>query len=319
MPYTRITNTKYGEAAIRYVLSGKGHDGLAERNAYITSVGLLPGDDYIHQMKMYWKQMSSRNKTQIRRCISSFSTDELDPYNDEDILIGAKIEMETCQKAFPNHPVLICLQRDGKGHKLHAHNLVCGVNAVTLKGFSSEMRHKDHFRKIHDSITEQYIGKRNEGQGEKDKITQEERGMSNNLSGASSDYIWKDDLRNRIIEAMNMAKNREDFLEKLPLVGVEGEYRTSENGHASKIHGDYILYELTDTTGFDGKIPGNLRCKSYKLGSGYGFAALDEKIKDNMNISPAITAEDINSFILNKLNFVYDPDFEKCDYETGTP
>ena len=34
---------------------------------------------YADQMDMYWRRASSRNKTQVRRIITSYSKDELDP------------------------------------------------------------------------------------------------------------------------------------------------------------------------------------------------------------------------------------------------
>ena len=63
------------------------------------------------------------------------------------------------------------------------------------------------------------------------------------------EYLWRDDLKNRVREAMEEATDREDFLKRLTAHGVEGEYRTS------KKQGDYIIYELTDLSGFEGELP----------------------------------------------------------------
>ena len=88
-------------------------------------------------------------------------------------------------------------------------------------------------------------------------------------------YIWKQDLKQRVAAAMSESTSREDFLKRCTAHGVEAEYRD-----ATKKQPEYILYELTDTTNFpDGEeIPKNLKSKSYKLGADYDLERLDEVI-----------------------------------------
>lgn len=99
-----------------------------------------------------------------------------------------------------------------------------------------------------------------------DKTTQTERAKR-----ALGEYVWKDDLKSRITEAMNESESEEDWIKNLPAHGVNIEV------HDSKKRGKYYTYELMDTDGFgDKKIPQNLKSRSYKLGTLYDAEHVQE-------------------------------------------
>lgn len=77
-------------------------------------------------------------------------------------------------------------------------------------------------------------------------------------------YVWKVDLKQRIRDAAEVSTCEEDFFRELTARGVECEKRS-----ATKKQPEYYLYELVDVSGFEGKIPKNLKAKSYKLGENY--------------------------------------------------
>lgn len=282
MPYTRITPSRNGREALGYALNGKGHDGSEKRNLLVGAVGLLPEQSmpYADQMELLWGKASSKNKTQVRRLIASFSQKELDPKDPKAAEIALQIMTDTLQEAYPGFPAVIAVQNDGKGGCLHVHAVTCNVNAETYKGFSDEQTKSWYLEKHFDAVAERYI-ELDKGDKAKEKVTQNERrqhaqneeiekhNAENPEDKKPLNYIWKDDLKKRVQAAMGEAKNRDDFLKRLTARGVEGTYRTS------KKQGDFILYELTDTSGFDGKIPQNLKAKSYKLGSDFGCEALE--------------------------------------------
>lgn len=303
MPYTRITPSRNGREAIDYALGGvdaKGHNGNKERNLLVGSVNMLPPEvmGYADQMDIYWRKASFRNLTQVRRIITSYSKDEIDPNDPNAAEIVLAIHQEHARTAYPGRQVLICVQADGKGGYIHVHEIVNNVSMVDQKGCTTEQTKFHYVAKTVDNIAKKYIklsmdyeGKYNEkthtAKIPADNVTQNERRMRDANQIAAQDgkepphYIWKDDLKNRILAAMSEATSREDYLKRLTAHGVEGEYRTS------KKHGDYIIYELTDTIGFDGgKIPGNLKSKSYKLGSDYGLDTLDKMIQAQAKETP---------------------------------
>lgn len=298
MPYTKITRTAYGREALAYALHGKGHDGSEQRNLYVGSVNMLPPDvaSYAGQMERYWIRADGKNKTQINRIIASFSTDELDPDDPESPLRAAQICDEFIQTYYPGRQAVICVQNDGEGHKLHAHMLVSNVSMCRVqlpgekraqkayagcKGYQLKF---DYVRDNFDAVAEKYITL---DQGEKagDKVTQNERRMRQQnkdlAPGEQAKYIWKDDLKERVKKAMSEASDKEDFLRKLTENGVEGTYHESKKGKK------YYTYELTDISAFgDGKIPQNLKARSYKLGTDYDYDAVQPMFPDKPSPMP---------------------------------
>lgn len=289
MPYTKITRARRGREALGYALVGMGHNGAEKRNLYVTSVGMLPPDvmSYRRQMQYYWDKADARNKTQVNRIIASFSPNELDPKNQLHAQIAARIAQEFVRDAYPDRQAVICVQNDGKGGKLHMHILVNNVSITDHKGCTGAQLISDYVKDHFNAAAKRYItldekSKLSEKEKNKtqDRITQNERRLrdqNERLPEAGRKYIWKDDLKARVRKAMDAAADREGFLKQLMANGVKGTYRK-----ATKKQDPYILYELTDTSGFEeGATPGNkLRAKSYKLGTDYGLEELDRQIAE---------------------------------------
>lgn len=298
MAYTKITRTAYGREALAYALNGRGHDGSEQRNLYVGGVNMMPPDvaSYAEQMERYWIRADGKNKTQINRIIASFSPDELDPDDPESPLRAAQICDEFVQEYYPGRQAVVCVQNDGEGHKLHAHILVSNVSMCEVKlpdekraqkpyaGCKAYQLKFDYVKANFNDVAERYITL---DQGEKaaDKVTQNERRMrqhNKNLApGEQAKYIWKDDLKGRVKKAMSEASDKDDFLRKLTENGVEGTYH--ETGKGRK----YYTYELTDISGFgDGKVPRNLRSRSYKLGADYDYETIQSRFPDKPSPAP---------------------------------
>lgn len=281
MPYSRITSSRNGRAALAYArgFDNKGHNNNVIRNIAVGSVGLLPDDvqSYEEQMQSFWNKASDLNKNQVRRIILSFSKKELDPDNPASALTAMHIAKETLQRAYPGFSAAIFVQNDGVGHNLHVHCVVCNVNAFTHKGFSDEQTKYYYLEKKFDDVAAQYITL---DYGEKfpEKVTQNERRLRDyNHANSDQKYIWKDDLKSRILASMLMSYSEEEFKNNLNNLGVD--YTRKH----SKKQGDYFLYELKDTSKFeDGKIPANLKSKSYKLGDEFGIRALEDNLSLNV-------------------------------------
>lgn len=306
MPYTRISATANGREAIDYALGGKdekGHNNAERRNLYITSVGLFPNQppSYADQMDVYWKQASSRNKNQIRRIVTSFSEKELDPNDPNSPLIAAEIAREFAKKYYPDRQVLICVQADGVGGKIHTHSLVSNVSMTDLKGCSDDETKFSYVAKGVDEIARNYIelemdyGDKwdettNKCKLPNEKISQYVRKLRQDNEAAIArgeelpHYIWEDDLRKRIKDAMSKATSKDDFKNILKDNGVEIE----REGDAKR-YGKYFAYVLTDTSGFasEDAIPKKaMRARSYKLGYNYMPDKLDEMLAEKQVNSP---------------------------------
>lgn len=273
--YTRITPSKNGREAIEYARGDdKGHNGNETRNLLVGSVNMVSDDvmSYEDQMQIFWNKASARHSIQVRRIVGSFSEKELDPNDPNSPHKALQMASEFVTEYYPDRQAAIFIQNDGVGGKLHFHAIVNDCDMISAKGCSIEQQKSWYVEKNFDKIAEQYLVLDTGKQDAADKTTQYERNMRQENAEGKNHYIWKDDLKERVTAAMSEASDRDDFLAKLTEHGVEGEYRTS------KKVGDYIIYELVDTTGFDDKIPSNLKSKSYKLGSDYGLEALDAQI-----------------------------------------
>ena len=310
MPYTRITPTKNAREALFYALYGKAHNKTSKtRNLFVGSVGLLPSDvmSYEEQFEHLLERRSSRNKTAVRRMITSYSKDELDPNDPKSVEIAYQIELAMHEKYFPGFPAVICIQADGEGGCLHVHDLTANISVIDHKGFTPEMAHYTYLEHALDETAKEFIITP-ETEPIKDKVSQYERKLREKKEAGDDVYIWKDDLKERIKKAMSEARDHEDFLKKLTENGVEGTYRTS------KKQGDFVLYELTDTTNFTGEIPANLKAKSYKLGSDYDVAALAEHLKENAKQNDQ--QAEFDEFMKNEPEPKPEPEFKKREKKT---
>lgn len=294
MSYSRISHSRAGKQCLQYVLEGNPHNPkAAARNIMVTSLGVLPPtkqdsyDEYYDQFDNIFKKASSRNKNQIRRVIVSFSENELKHDDPNDQLKAVEIGIRLSDEYYNGYPVLICLSDDGVGQKLHLHLCYANMNALdNYKGFNDDQTKHWYLKQAVDQICSEYF-ELDDGRKAKDKVTQSERRKREENEQIKKDnknlpadqqkplkYIWKDDLKSRIKDAMREATDRDDYLSKLTLHGVEGEYKST------KKNGEFILYELTDVTNFpeNEKIPANLKSKSYKLGADFGIEALDRQL-----------------------------------------
>lgn len=286
MAYSRISHTRFGRAALNYVLNGKGHNNHAHRNEMIASVGFVPEQSasYLQQCERLWGKASSRNKTQMRRIVISFSENELPSSDPKSAATAVEIGMKIAEKAYPGFPFIIAAQSDGKGHKMHIHMLSPNVDLVDYKGFNDDETKHWYLKRHVDEICKEYF-ELDSGKNSKEKLSQTERNKrQENESNNGECYIWKDDLRERISRSMLGVNSRDEFFERLTENGVDAELKYS------KKQGEYILYELVDIENFpaDIKVPANLKSKSYKLGSKYDLAEVDAAIESNISASNSV-------------------------------
>lgn len=270
MAYTRITRTRNGAAAIAYALNGKGHNGAVKRNEMVTPIRMKNGIDYCKQMNRYWRRARVNHKVQIVRIIQSFSKEEFDPNNPEDILKANEVGQCLVEEHYPGRQALICTQTDGKGRCIHNHILINDVSIIDGKGCCKYQYHQPDVMPWTDEITSRYTNL-DEGNKNGENLTQAERAKRE--KGA---YSYKDDIRERVSKAMKSCSSEETFLRKLADLGVNTVKKYS------KKCGEHYVYELVDTSEIpsDAKLPNHqLKARSYKLGNAYGPQALREHLE----------------------------------------
>ena len=157
-------------------------------------------------------------------------------------------------------------QTDGKSHLVHNHIIISDTDMTSSKGCDKQQYYQPTLAQWTNEIAGQYFELDFGNAKTMDKTTQTERAKR-----AIGEYVWKDDLKSRITEAMNESESEEDWIKNLPAHGVNIEV------HDSRKRGKYYTYELMDTDGFgDKKIPQNLKSRSYKLGTLYDTEHVQE-------------------------------------------
>ena len=267
MAYTRVTRTANGHGALMYAYGkGKGHNGSDVRNDLIANVNILPGVPAEIQMQKYWNRARANHKTQVIRVVQSFSVRELNPDEPADILTANIIGQEFVQKYYPDRQAVVFTQTDGKSGLIHNHVIISDTDMTSSRGCDKQQYYQPTLAKWTDEIAGQYFELDFGDTTVPDKTTQTERAKR-----ALGEYVWKDDLKSRITEALNESESEEDWIKNLPAYGVNIEV------HDSKKRGKYYTYELMDTDGFgDKKIPQNLKSRSYKLGTLYDAEHVQE-------------------------------------------
>lgn len=267
MAYTRVTRTANGAGALAYAYGkGKGHNDHQHRNDMIANVNILPGVPTEVQMQKYWNRARANHKTQVIRVVQSFSINELNPDEPSDVLTASMIGQEFAHTYYPDRQAVVFTQTDGKSHLIHNHIIISDTDMTSSKGCDKQQYYQPTLAQWTNEIAGQYFELDFGNAKTMDKTTQTERAKR-----ALGEYVWKDDLKSRITEALNESESEEDWIKNLPAHGVNIEV------HDSKKRGKYYTYELMDTDGFgDKKIPQNLKSRSYKLGTLYDVEHVQE-------------------------------------------
>ena len=198
--------------------------------------------------------------------MQSFSINELNPDEPADILTANMIGQEFAQRYYPDRQAVVFTQTDGKSHLVHNHIIISDTDMTSSRGCDKQQYYQPTLAQWTNEIAGQYFELDSGNAKTMDKTTQTERAKR-----ALGEYVWKDDLKSRITEAMNESESEEDWIRNLPAHGVNIEV------HDSRKRGKYYTYELMDTDGFgDKKIPQNLKSRSYKLGTLYDAEHVQE-------------------------------------------
>lgn len=308
MAYSRVTRTRNGKAALEYAYghNEKGHNEKAMRNQIVSGVNLIDGVSYLEQMQHYWNRARIGHKTQIIRVVQSFSLNEFDPAKESHIEKAHDIAREFAIENFPNRQAVIFTQIDGKSGLVHNHVLISDVSMEDNKGCDKMQYYYKSIEKWTNEITSKYTTLDNGREKTKDKFTQTERAKRE-----KGQYVWKDDLKNRVHDAMIEAESQDDFEAKLPQHGVNFEKKSS------KKYGEGYTYELMDLSNVpEGvKVPNRaLKARSRTLGDSYGIEALnyvlDAKRKEKLFSNKEAIRKALDEFNLENAG-MSKPDEEK--------
>lgn len=272
MAYSKIFLRKSGKALLKYAIGkdAKGHNGNERRNEVIGYVNLVPGVDVTTQMQQYWDKMKSGHKNQMIHVIQSFSKNEFNPDDPNDLQMANQLGVEFAQLHYPGRQVAVFTQIDGKEGYVHNHIAVNNVSMEDYRACDKEQYYHPMVKKWTDEITEKYTV-RDVGRKTQEKMTITE--LDRVERGA---YSWKMDLRDRIKKSLKECESADDFFEKLQSNGVGVEHKQSKRKTAK--HTDFYVYELKDLSNVpeDEKVPRHTKVRSYNMGHLYDVDGVQE-------------------------------------------
>ena len=267
MAYTRITSTKNGGAAVRYVMTDQKH-----RNEKTPRVLIANGwnVDYENAMEQMSETRASHGKdgtgyVEAWRIVQSFSDTELDPTDPDNAVKANKMGMALAEAMYPNHEVLVVTQNDGDGGKLHNHLIVNAVSFVdgrSVRGADTmwaKVRHES------DKVVERFDLAQAKSNGVRVSRTEERK-------KAAGEATWVGEIRERIDAALSDTgvESREEFIEAMDDIGVNVAFRSKKD--KNKVSFSF--------TGDDNK---KHVIRGAKLGGAYTGFALDEVFGANEN------------------------------------
>lgn len=270
MSITKITATHNGKKALEYILKDRGHNGNERRNEFLTGYNMVSPDavSYYDQMEKYWSRKSEKTKIEVRRVTQSFSRNELNPDDDNDVFKAHEIGIETGRRLFPDRQFIVATQTDGKSGLVHNHIFVNNINMVTNRGMDKTEYDYRKVRIVSDEIVKNAGINFDHGQ-KSEKYSQTERAKRE-----KDEYVWKDDLRDRIREALSYAKNVDELSDAFDALGVD-----------CHVRGKTVTYTLMDTSnyvseyGTEPKKP--LKSRAKKLGEEFTWEEIEKTFLKN--------------------------------------
>ena len=272
MAVTSINSTRNGTGAIDYVLSPKTEGRERVRSMSGNNV-IADGNWTRDQMRMtreaYGKnginKKTGKEFVQAYRLKQSFSDEELDPDSDEDAEKCNEMGLELAKEVYPDHEVLVVTHSDGLGGKLHNHLIINAVSFETGKSLRGKETNWNYVSEKSDEILKANGLSVIENKKGRDKRTQAEIELAER-----GEYVWKDDLKERIRETLDDDKivDKDSFIEHMK----------EEHEVNVRFRGRGMSYAFEDE---DEK---KRRIRSSRLGTNFQKENVEEILEENKNI-----------------------------------
>lgn len=281
MAITKIAPTKNLYGLIYYISKAEPHT-KGEERVLDFSTNLCTLENSYQAFKDTEKYLGREKKIKAYTIIKSWSTDELDPQNEENQRLALE-SMERLLKELygDTRQYVIVLQKDGTGGKLHAHAVVNNTDSFTGKAVRGNSKKWEYIARKSDEI-DKSLGIKNlnleNDLKPKDKKTLKEIKMieKNEVlksQGLDEIYLWKQDLKNIIKDNMKKSTNMKDFKKGLERDGVILTLRGSKAKDSRK--GYKASYSFTDKEGKQRK------ARESTLGTNYSYKTIDETIEEH--------------------------------------
>lgn len=187
-----------------------------------------------YQTAMSMLSDNKRRTIEALTIVQSFSPNELDYQNSDDVLRAHQAGVALCAILHEKYHVMfnVCTHTDSKGHNVHNHIVIPNVDLETGKALQGEIKLFDNLTRINDTLM---------------------RDLNLEICNQPADgYDFKADLKNRLNEALNASQTYDDFVVEATKRGIAIK-DSKANGQPLK----HITFEFADTHGVKHKIRDN--------------------------------------------------------------
>lgn len=277
MAITRVSAARRnGTAAVKYAMNDMAKNKKSGQKRALVATGLNVDPAYAAEQMHATRDAHGKADgfVQAYRIVQSFSDKELNPKNRNAAHRANELGMALAEELFEGHEVIVVTQNDGIGGKLHNHIIVNAVSFVDGKSLRGMSTHHETVSKASDAILERYGMKVTERGVDVGKA---KRSVAELRMAADGEYVWKDDLRERIGTALadGSVTSQDAFKEKLADDGVSLKYR-----------GENVTFEFEDE---DGK---KRKSRGKTLGTDYDVQAIADALEANIAATETQAAAD---------------------------
>jgi len=246
-------SSRSASGGLRYLMDGQAHDGTDKpRSWFVDGLDCSPetADQEWRDVRRRFDKDGVRPRldangepvlradgtpqmegtsVQAVHLVLSYDVSEYDPSDPEAILAAHQQSTEVAERIRAGHQVVLATQTDGIGSdgigKVHTHIYMSAVHPET--GRSANGRHPakniGQLRRTVDEVSLEH--------GRDNAALMSERSKSLRVNSQelarreAGEYVWKDDLHQRLEEAMSEAATRDQFKQAAADRGVEVRYR----------------------------------------------------------------------------------------------
>ena len=163
MSVTKVNSVTSPMGLAMYAAYGRGEGAVEKinRNDLMTFIGTNranTAEDWGIQAREDWlnsvaKQVTGRKRSvEAYHVIQSWSTDELDPNNPDDVEKAHAAGVELSQRLAPHAPVMVATQHDGRSGCVHNHIVLINADLETGKALPGNVHKLATVRYLNDQV-----------------------------------------------------------------------------------------------------------------------------------------------------------------------
>ena len=296
-------SSRSATGGIRYLTEGTSHDAVPgkPRSWFVDGAGCMPetADAEWAEVRRKFGKDGTRVKTedgepvlnrrgepvlegssvQAVHLVLSYDRSEYDPEDPEAIERAHRQSLEVLERIRAGHQAIAATQTDGVSGLVHTHLYLNAIHPETGRSISGRHPARDinKHRRIVDEVAREHGFENSKLMAERSSERVSAAGVQRREAGQ---YVWADDLHERLDRAMAEATSRDQWREAAAEQGVEVRFRGKTG----------VSFSFTDAEGTERRVRGR------QVGSRWMAKGIDEQLTANVEKQRVKSEEDQWSF-----------------------